>query len=513
MSKLTIMKETLKPLANDALLEKLLDSKLDFTNQGGDYRGIMDYEKVRGGSTEWEGSALKIVAKALKGPISMILQDGLKVVFLENVSLGEICFSTRNSPSSKSLVDFWNESIRRHSDFLGQQCFGSLGVGVWRIHHFCLRNAEDGFVWVFTGRDLKSIRFLGERNEINLIAEMRRFSKVIEKLRLKDLPLFRGLYNLLAKVLENRLKLVVGKVVSENQHTFIQGRQILDVMLIGSEAVDSRLKNNNLGLLLKLDIEKAYDMSIGIAFFLLCLIWGLGRGGLVGSVNRDKSKVIPVGSIESLKEGVSVMGCKVGKLPTSYLGLPLGASFKSSRVWDVVEERFRKRLFLWKRQYLSKWRRLYLDQKDLIKSSNLFHVSLRHSVEGRRVVLRGVKGGYSVGMWKAIRKEWEGIHSTSCFIVGNGRKMSRCQLKRKARSWVARILTFQDILMIRRWKRWRLAPETLTFGREKRYGGYFELEIKRNLLGWHGAFVGKRREEGMEAYPFMLNLDFMKGKK
>ena len=28
-----------------------------------------------------------------------------------------------------------------------------------------------------------------------------------------------------------------------------------------------------------------------------------------------------------------------------------------------------------------------------------------------------------MGMWKAIRKEWEGIHSTSCFIVGNGRKV------------------------------------------------------------------------------------------
>ena len=75
----------------------------------------------------------------------------------------------------------------------------------------------------------------------------------------RSISLVEGLYKLLAKVLENRLKLVVGKVVSENQHTFIQGRQILDVMLIGSEAVDSRLKNNNLGLLLKLDIEKAYD--------------------------------------------------------------------------------------------------------------------------------------------------------------------------------------------------------------------------------------------------------------
>ena len=89
-------------------------------------------------------------------------------------------------------------------------------------------------------------------------------------------------------------------------------------------------------------------------------------------VNRDKSKVIPVGSIESLKEGVSVMGCKVGKLPTSYLGLPLGASFKSSRVCDVVEERFRKRLFLWKRQYLSKWGRLTLIKSTLLSLPTYF---------------------------------------------------------------------------------------------------------------------------------------------
>ena len=36
------------------------------------------------------------------------------------------------------------------------------------------------------------------------------------------------------------------------------------------------------------------------------------------------------------------LGCGVGKLPTSYLGLPLGASFISLRVWDVVEKRSRK---------------------------------------------------------------------------------------------------------------------------------------------------------------------------
>ena len=46
-------------------------------------------------------------------------------------------------------------------------------------------------------------------------------------------------------------------------------------------------------------------------------------------------------------------GCKVGALPPSYLGLPLGAPHNSVDVWDGIEERFRKRLTLWKRQYIS----------------------------------------------------------------------------------------------------------------------------------------------------------------
>ncbi|RVW47606.1 hypothetical protein CK203_073732 [Vitis vinifera] len=46
--------------------------------------------------------------------------------------------------------------------------------------------------------------------------------------------------------------------------------------------------------------------------------------------------------------------CKVGVLLTSYLGLPLGALYKSVAVWYGVEERFRKRLAIWERQFISK---------------------------------------------------------------------------------------------------------------------------------------------------------------
>ena len=60
-------------------------------------------------------------------------------------------------------------------------------------------------------------------------------------------------------LLANRLKLAIGEVASEYQHVFIQNRQILDAALIANEAVNFRLKVNIPRLLLKLDIEKAFD--------------------------------------------------------------------------------------------------------------------------------------------------------------------------------------------------------------------------------------------------------------
>ena len=52
------------------------------------------------------------------------------------------------------------------------------------------------------------------------------------------------------------LKKVVSKVVSQTQNAFLEGRQILDAVLIANEAIDSMLKMNENRVLCKLDIEK-----------------------------------------------------------------------------------------------------------------------------------------------------------------------------------------------------------------------------------------------------------------
>ena len=64
--------------------------------------------------------------------------------------------------------------------------------------------------------------------------------------------------------------------------------------------------------------------------------------------------------MENLEDLAMELGCRVGELPSIYLGLSLGMRHNSLQVWDGVEQRFRKKLALWKRQYISKGGRLTL---------------------------------------------------------------------------------------------------------------------------------------------------------
>ena len=75
--------------------------------------------------------------------------------------------------------------------------------------------------------------------------------------------------------------------------------------------------------------------------------WFKALSGL--RMNLDKSSLLPMRRVENVEGLALELGCQIGSLIIKYLGLPLGAKHNSISVWDGVEERFRKKLAIWKR--------------------------------------------------------------------------------------------------------------------------------------------------------------------
>lgn len=66
-------------------------------------------------------------------------------------------------------------------------------------------------------------------------------------------------YKIITKVMAHRVKKVVGKLIGDVQNAFIEGRYILDGVLIANETMDFLKKTKKKSLIFKVDFEKAYD--------------------------------------------------------------------------------------------------------------------------------------------------------------------------------------------------------------------------------------------------------------
>ena len=103
-------------------------------------------------------------------------------------------------------------------------------------------------------------RFVKSLNATFLVLVLVPKRRTVEDLQdLRPISLVGGLYKILTKVLANKIKKVMGLIIAQSQKAFVEGRQILDAVLIVNEAVDSILRRKENRLLCKLDIEKTYN--------------------------------------------------------------------------------------------------------------------------------------------------------------------------------------------------------------------------------------------------------------
>ena len=117
----------------------------------------------------------------------------------------------------------------------------------------------------------------------------------------------------------------------------------------------------------------------------------------------EKSTVLAVGGVENLDELALELGCKTGSLPTTYLGVSLGMRRNSISMWDGVEERFRTKLSIWKRQFISKGGRLTLIRSTLLNLP-IYIMSLFHLPKGVKSRLEKIQRDFLWGSGNLERK-------------------------------------------------------------------------------------------------------------
>lgn len=112
-----------------------------------------------------------------------------------------------------------------------------------------------------------------------------------------------------------------------------------------------------------------------LGYLRLVLLFFQAAPGL--RINIAKSEILPVGNVGDIEHLASFFGCKVASFPTTYLGLPLGASLKNLASWNPVVERFERGV---EKAVVIERGKANSNQEHVVKFAYVLHVYLSHSI-------------------------------------------------------------------------------------------------------------------------------------
>lgn len=69
-----------------------------------------------------------------------------------------------------------------------------------------------------------------------------------------------NIYKLISKVTTNRLKQILPYIISKDKKPFFKGQNLLDDIFVVHEFIHSLIHHNKEGLILKLNMKKAFDL-------------------------------------------------------------------------------------------------------------------------------------------------------------------------------------------------------------------------------------------------------------
>ncbi|KAJ9671271.1 hypothetical protein PVL29_027318 [Vitis rotundifolia] len=125
------------------------------------------------------------------------------------------------------------------------------------VYQECWDVIKEGLMRVFSEFHTNGV--INQSTNATFIAMVPKKSQTFKISDYRPISLVTSLYKIIAKIFSGRLRKVLHETISGFQGAFVEGRHILDAVLIANEVVDEKRRSGEEGVVFKIDFEKAYD--------------------------------------------------------------------------------------------------------------------------------------------------------------------------------------------------------------------------------------------------------------